>query len=169
MSPPDLEALLVAIVLAPATYSRNRFFEMYADPAVRRVRRRAALVRSIVRHVVSTEDRERGSITRVVPTEAGFLELTYIVPALGLRRTTILDPLEAALVRFAIARTSRGEESVSPLLPPDENDRSRIEAALRRLAPQPIHEAGIPNVHEASVHAGLPESRRPAMEQDPIA
>lgn len=30
---PDLDALLIALVLAPATFSRNRFFDMYADPA----------------------------------------------------------------------------------------------------------------------------------------
>ena len=29
----DREALLVALVLAPATYSRNRFFHLYVDPA----------------------------------------------------------------------------------------------------------------------------------------
>lgn len=167
MSPPDLEALLVALVLAPATYSRNRFFELYTDPAVRRVRRRAALVRSIVRHVVSPEEGRRGTITRVVPAAGGFLELTYTVPALGLRRTTILDPLEAALVRFALGRGSKGEDGASPLLAPEEGDRSRIEAVLRRLAP-PMHEASVSNVHEGGLPTGLPESRRPAMEQDPL-
>ena len=36
---PDPEALVVALTLAPATWSRNRFFELYREPSVRRARR----------------------------------------------------------------------------------------------------------------------------------
>jgi hypothetical protein len=44
---PDPEALVVALTLAPATWSRNRFFELYKDASVRRARRRATLVRCV--------------------------------------------------------------------------------------------------------------------------
>jgi hypothetical protein len=132
---PDLEALLIALVLAPATFSRNRFFEMYADPAVRRVRRRAAHVRSIVRHLLLTEAFEGGGpLPFTLRTVAGGrIELAYYVPSLGLRRTTTLDPVEVALVRFALARAPRDKEGAA--LPAEDPDRLRIEAALRRMTP----------------------------------
>jgi hypothetical protein len=120
----DLEALLVALVLAPATYSRNRFFELYTDPAARRARRRASLVRSVVRDACSGQE-------GIGEFSVGFGEdaaqATVVVRSLGFRRTTMLEPLELALVRYALAR-HRG----APLSEGDP-DRSRIEAALHRL------------------------------------
>lgn len=133
---PDLDALLVALVLDPSTYSRNRFFELYAEPAARRARRRASLIRSIVRHVASADAERHGDIVAVLPGEGGAVELTYTVPAMGLRRTTRLDALEMALVRFAIAR-ARAAAPLAPPLAPDDRDRLRIEAALHRLSGLP--------------------------------
>ena len=57
------DALLVALVLDPSTYSRNRFFDLHNSPVFRRVRRRASLVRSVVRHACSTR-RERPADVR---------------------------------------------------------------------------------------------------------
>lgn len=129
----DREALLVALVLSPATYSRNRFFELYKDPEVRRIRRRAAQVRSIVRQVTGGRAArgDLGEGVHVAPAAGGRVELGYEVPALGLRRTVVLDPIEMALVRVAIARASGAST-----LPPDDPDRARIEDALARLAPE---------------------------------
>lgn len=121
----DPDALLVALVLAPATYSRNRFFEMYQDPAVRRVRRRAAHIRGVVRQVTAREGEPRFS-----PVAEDRVELGYEVPSLGLRRTVLLDPIELSLVRFAMARA---RDAGSP--PPSDPDRIRVEEALARLAP----------------------------------
>ena len=45
---PDPNALLCALILAPGTYSRNRFFDMFEASAARAVRRRALRVRSMV-------------------------------------------------------------------------------------------------------------------------
>lgn len=126
----DREALLVALVLAPATYSRNRFFEMYQDADVRRVRRRAAHIRGVVRHVTSRDPKRTEA--RFSPAPEDRVELGYEVPSLGLRRTVLLDPIELALVRFAMAR-ARG---VGPI-PADDPDRLLVEAALARLAPEP--------------------------------
>ncbi len=126
----DREALLSALVLAPATYSRNRFFELYKDPDIARVRRRATQLRSIVRHVTRAVPTEPGEILAFTPAAGDLVELTYAVPALGLRRTALLDPIELSLVRFAVAR---GQGDQGP--PPDDPDRARIEAALARLAP----------------------------------
>jgi hypothetical protein len=126
----DREALLAALVLAPATYSRNRFFELYRDPEVYRVRRRASQIRSIVRHVTRVSPAELGELVRFAPSPGDRVELTYAVPALGLKRTALLDPIEVALVRYALAR-ARGDWRAGE----DDADRTQVEAALARLAP----------------------------------
>jgi hypothetical protein len=125
----DREALLAALVLAPATYSRNRFFDLYKDPDVYRIRRRASQLRSIVRQVTGVDPRQVGERVRFAPAGGDRVELSYAVPALGLRRTALLDPIELSLVRLAIARV----DPAGP--PPGDPDRARVEAALARLAP----------------------------------
>lgn len=127
----DREALLAALVIDPATYSRNRFFELYKDPDLYRVRRRASQLRSIVRHVTQADPAQPGEGVSFTPAGAGRVTLTYAVAALGLRRTALLDPIELSLVRMAIARASRPEGP-----PPGDPDRIRVGAALARLAPQ---------------------------------
>ena len=124
----DREALLAALVIAPATYSRNRFFELYKDPEVFRVRRRASQLRSIVRHVTRAAPGEEGEIVSVADAGGDRVELTYTVRALGLRRTAVLSPIELSLVRFAMARALGGP-------PPGDPDRARVEAVLARLHP----------------------------------
>jgi hypothetical protein len=129
----DPEALLAALVLDPTTYSRNRFFDLYQHPRVHRIRRRASQIRSIVRQVTGADPAQAGERLRFSPADGGRVELTYEVPALGLRRTALLDPLELSLVRLAIARSG-------PAAPPPgdaDPDRARVEAALARLAPPP--------------------------------
>ncbi|WP_437780063.1 hypothetical protein [Sorangium sp. So ce1097] len=155
--PIDLEALFVALVLAPSTFSRNRFYALYTDPATRRVRRRAALLRSIVRQLVAGADR-----AGLAPAASGGALLTYDVPSLGLKRTAALDALELAVLRIAVARgkgtlfgpQEAGPQEVAPqegatapqgpaaasALPrdllPEPADTSRIERALARLLPE---------------------------------
>lgn len=123
----DREALLAALVLAPATYSRNRFFEMYTNHEVRRIRRRATQLRSVIAHLVRPGITQR----REEPGEDDLVRLTYEVPNIGLRRTIALAPIELSLLRFAIARF----QEPSAALAPDDPDRRRIEDALARLAP----------------------------------
>lgn len=138
----DPEALLVALVLDPATYSRNRFFEMYTDPEIRRVRRRAQLVRGIVRHMSQLSEEERTRTLSIEPPTGdeaeleGMVRIRYEVPSLGLRRTFLLDATELALVRFALASraANRPDCDDSDERGPDDADREVIEEALRRLA-----------------------------------
>lgn len=130
---PDPEALLVALVLCPGTYSRNRFFSLYTDPAFAYVRRRAQLVRSVITELTQPDVARRGQILSVVHDEPGETsdKLTYVVPSLGLRRTTALSTLELSLVRYALERRLG-------MKAPDDEDTSakaRIEDALQRLAP----------------------------------
>jgi hypothetical protein len=123
----DREGLLAALVLAPATYSRNRFFELYTDQEVRRVRRRAGQLRSVIQQLA------RHAVTprRDPPIEGGFVRLHYEVAAIGLRRTIVLAPLELALLRYALGRARDGAAALAV----DDPDRRDIEAALSRLAP----------------------------------
>jgi hypothetical protein len=126
----DIQALAVALVLDPATFSRNRFYELYDDPAVRRVRRRAALLRSLIKQLAMAI--EAGGLRLESRARADLEELRFEIPALGLRRRTLLDSTESALVRFALDR----RVEVRPL-PPDlalrSDDEDLIHGALVRL------------------------------------
>jgi hypothetical protein len=139
MRPIDHEALLTALTIAPATYSRNRFFSLYEDPEIYRIRRRASQLRSIVRHVTRADPAAPGERVSFAPAAGDRVELTYAVPSLGLRRTALLDPIELSLVRFAMARAASAEGP-----PPGDPDRARIEAALARLAPASADASGAP-------------------------
>ncbi|WP_437278724.1 hypothetical protein WME90_47240 [Sorangium sp. So ce375] len=173
--PVDLEALLVALVLAPSTFSRNRFFSLYADPEARRVRRRAALLRSIVRQLVAGADR-----AGLAPAASGGALLTYDVPSLGLKRTAALDALELAVLRIAVARGAvpRAEQpgggdaapssATGAALPhdlfPEPADTSRIERVLARLLPEEGHGGALES--PAQGEAGEPDPATRALPRD---
>ncbi len=123
---PDLDGLLCALVLAPGTYSRNRFFRMFEGAGARRARRRATHVRSVLRSL-----RDRGSAADVLPDTdvsalTGDVEISFQVPSLGLTRRTRLAPLELALVRYAM---KVGSDEVRA------RDKVAVEGSLARLAP----------------------------------
>jgi len=120
----DLDALLCALVLAPRTFSRNRFFSLHEKPAVRRVRRRASRVRGIIRQLVGTE-KGRGEIVGEQVLEDGQVLLRYRVHDLAFSRTTALSALEAAALRYALHRSGLG--------PLEDADKRAVEAALARL------------------------------------
>jgi hypothetical protein len=128
---PDPDALLVALVLLPGTYSRNRFFDLYTDPEARAVRNRARLLRSIVVDIACGEAGRRGRIVKTSELPGGRTELSYEVPALNLKRTTTLSPLEMSVVRYAVARRMGPLEALAA----DDPDRLRIESVLGRLGP----------------------------------
>jgi hypothetical protein len=118
---PDHDALLCALVLAPDTFARNRFFELFEKPDVRRLRRRAARVRGILRQLTSGAE-----VTGELELADGRRLLRYRVAELGLSRTAALSPLEAAALRFSLARTKG--------TPVDPGDRAIVETALARLS-----------------------------------
>lgn len=141
---PDLNALLTALVIAPATYSRNRFFEMYAHPAARRVHRRALHLRAMVMQLlqVLSKEADKAGFSSVVKA-SGDVEISFRVPALGLRRTARLDAMEASLFRVALKRSAQPipecHEAVQRILGEMggdiELDWQRIEGALSALSP----------------------------------
>jgi hypothetical protein len=117
---PDADALLCALVLAPAAFSRNRFFHMFEKPELGRVRRRATRVRGILRQLTNGAE-----VTGELELADGRRMLRFRIPSLGLSRTAALSRLEAATLRFALARAQRRT--------PEASDRSLVEEALKRL------------------------------------
>ncbi len=121
----DDEALLCALVLAPAAFSRNRFFRLFEDPKRRKLRRRAGRVRGIVRQLINPP-RGRAEILGERVLEDGQVLLRYQVEELGFSRTAALSPLEAAALRYALHRAGRGDLA--------DDDRRAVEEAISRLS-----------------------------------
>ena len=99
--PIDLDALLVALVLVPRSYPRNRFFGLYRFPPARRVRRRAAIIRSLIAdlaHGVDDLQLERNSHR---------MRLRYRLADVGATRTSLLTDQELALVKLGVERAHR--------------------------------------------------------------
>jgi hypothetical protein len=122
----DLDALLCVLILAPRTLPRNRFFFLYEDPRVKRVKRRAARVRGIIRQLLD-RGLNRAEITGEAVLEDGRCLIRYRIPAMVASRTTALTPLEAAALHYALHRAGNGP----------------LEAADRRLVERALAELGV--------------------------
>jgi hypothetical protein len=118
------EALLCALVLAPNTFARNRFFGLFENPALRRVRRRAYHVRSILRQLLGTGNERALVVGRWELDDARVL-LRYRVENVKLERTTALSALEFAVLNYALHRAGRGEL--------EDEQRLLVETALHSL------------------------------------
>jgi hypothetical protein len=134
----DRDALLCALVLAPTTFARNRFFALYTEPWAKRTRSRAAQLRTIVRHLAALTP--KSELRELLPLENGGAVVRYGVPDLHFERTAVLEPLELSVVRFALARrqspvaeTDDGGMAVTP------GDRQTVERALSKLS----HKLGV--------------------------
>lgn len=132
---PDLNALLCALIVAPGTYSRNRFFELFESGSTRAVRRRALRIRSVIAQLTEPwpltngEQAPRARILGEHTLADGSIQLSYRIEDLGLTRTTTLEPLEIAALRYALHRAGRGELR--------SDDRQLVESALKRLCESP--------------------------------
>lgn len=120
----DLDALLAALILAPRTFSRNRFFWLFERPEAAKIRRRAARVRGILRQLAGTPKPAAEIVGERVLTD-GQVHLRYRVEDLGYTRTAALSALEAATLRYALHRA--GKSALS------HEERSAVEDALGRL------------------------------------
>ena len=126
-SPIPLDALLCILVLAPRLYARNRFFEMFRNAPAQQVRRRAALLRGVIRQLAGNgSDEHRGRIVGEQVLWDDRVLLRYELTELNFIRSVSLSPLEAGLVRYALSRAR--------VLPPDEESQRRIEQALSEMA-----------------------------------
>jgi hypothetical protein len=119
------DALLVGMTLVPGFLSRNRSFALFEDPIVRRAKRRAALLRGIVRQLAGAVGAVEGL---EVVAETGARELRYRVPGIGVDRRAILSDVEYSCVAYLAGRARVAGLHAEP------EDRARIDAALRRLA-----------------------------------
>jgi hypothetical protein len=152
----DVEALTVAMAMAPGIYARNRHFGLHVDLRFRRARARASLLRGLVRQLAGAE----GPLDEVaIERSPSRLQLRYRVARLRMHRTAELTPTEAACV-FHLA-TRAGAEGVVP----SQADKTRLFSTLRRLVAS--HPASAPElapfateVAEERTAAGLP-SRPP--------
>jgi len=129
----ERDALVVAMTLVPHFYSRNKSFALFEDPEVRRARRRAGVLRGIVRQLTGAQGQVEG--LAVVHGAAGAhagageaFEIRYRVPGLRIERRASVTQPELACVRYLA-----GKAGVSGLHATDE-DRAWIDGALRRLA-----------------------------------
>ncbi len=129
----DRDALLCALVLAPTTFARNRFFALYTEPWARKTRSRAAQLRTVVRHLAALTPKPE--FRELLPHGDGGALVRYALPDLHFERTATLEPLELAVVRFALARRPGAlpETNGSAMLLTDE-DRKRVERALAKLS-----------------------------------
>jgi len=121
----DLDALLAALILAPRTFARNRFFTLFQNPEAAKVRRRASRVRGILRQLAGTPTQKAEIVGERVMSDGQVL-LRYRVEELGYTRTAALSSLEAATLRYALHRSGKAALS--------HEERSAVEAALSRLS-----------------------------------
>ena len=121
----DLDALLAALILAPRTFARNRFFTLFQNPEAAKVRRRASRVRGILRQLAGTPTQKVEIVGERVMSDGQVL-LRYRVEELGYTRTAALSSLEAATLRYALHRSGKAALS--------HEERSAVEAALSRLS-----------------------------------
>jgi hypothetical protein len=120
----DLDALLAALILAPRTFSRNRFFWLFERPEAAKIRRRAARIRSILRQLAGTPKPVAEIVGERVLSD-GQVHLRYRVEDLGYTRTAALSPLEAATLHYALHRSGKAALS--------SDERDAVEEALGRL------------------------------------
>jgi hypothetical protein len=127
------DALLCALVLAPNTFARNRFFGLFEDPALRRVRRRAYHVRGILRQLIGT-GKDRALVTGRLELDDTRVLLRYRLENVKMERTTALSALEFALLNYALHRAGHGEV--------EQEERALVENALRSLGGDALADIG---------------------------
>jgi hypothetical protein len=123
--------LSVAMAIVPALYSRNKLFALFSDPAVRRARSRARLVRSVFRQLAG------GGASGFVVQPGALAVVVYQVPRVRLTRRVELSQLELSCLAFLCGRAK------IDLLAPTAEDRARIDAALLLLPNAPLVAAEI--------------------------
>lgn len=120
----QVEALVVAMVVAPGVYARNRMFGFFQAAGAKTARARAAILRGVVAQLgravgITVASEPRGA-------EPVFV-LRYGIPALRLTRVVELTAAELAALRVA------GAKAGARSLPPSDEDQALVERTLTRL------------------------------------
>lgn len=127
----DFGALLVALVLVPHSYPRNRFFSLFRLPEAQIARRLAARLRSVV-------DDLSGAAAELTLQREQRVVLSYRLDELGARRTVTLSEEEFALVKLALDRRTHRHSALTSEVDPRATQ--RVHALLRRLFVDPSDE-----------------------------
>jgi hypothetical protein len=161
LSPADearVEALTVAMALAPGVYARNRMYDLFANAGVQRAKSRAATLRGIVKHLGRAcalrleRDSRDACVGRDAHGEPDFV-LRYEIPALCLSRVVELTRVELATLRVLAARAG------APCLHPEDDDRVLVDTALARLL---LAGGDTGNLARAAQDVATPSSPPPA-------
>lgn len=120
----EIEALTVAMIVAPGVYVRNRMFDLFDTPGAKRARVRSSVVRGILRQIAR-------ATTMSITTEARGMEtvwvLRYAIAELRMTRVVELTRGELAALRLVAERA--GVHSLSA----DASDKDVVAAALAHL------------------------------------
>ncbi len=122
-------ALTVAMAVAPGVYSRNKHFSLHQRSEAKAAKRRAALLRGIVRHLPRACDLQ-------VTAENDRLRLAYRVPSLSFERSTELSRIEAACLRYLARRADLVPPEEAGMASDERADRLVVESVLARLGPR---------------------------------
>jgi len=132
--PPELssaelvEALTIAMAAAPGVYSRNRHFFLHERAETKVAKRRAALLRGILRHLPKACD------LQVSAEPARPVVLTYRLVDLSFERRCEISPVELACLRYLARRAGRPVPGASD--EGAEADTRAVEGVLARLGPR---------------------------------
>lgn len=123
----------MALILAPGTYSRNKFYSLFEEEELRHARRRAQMIRSLVKeltepweHRGKVPGRSRPELIEKRESE-GMVHLSYVVSDFVYQRSVSLTPVEYAALCYALKQAGHGEVS--------DEQRHLVEEALKGLAP----------------------------------
>jgi len=117
-------ALTAAMALAPGVYARNRMFDFHARAYVQMARARAAMLRSIARHVASASEI---SVEPMQPGAARAFRLRYVLMNARCIRSVHLSEVELATLRLLSDRAG------SSAMACGDSDRACVAQALSAL------------------------------------
>jgi hypothetical protein len=117
----ELEAVTVAMIVAPGVYARNRMFDFFRSANAKRARARAATVRGIVPQL------GRATSVTVTAADEGRWTLRYVIPAVNFTRVVELTSAELAALRTVAERAG------VHALPSTEADKDLVANSLAKL------------------------------------
>jgi hypothetical protein len=117
----QLEALSIALLLAPGVYPRNRMFERMSTPGAQRARARASLLRGLLPQIA------RAATVTLSREPIGDVTLRLAIPAVRFTRVVQLTAIELAALRIV------AERAKLRVLPASPEDRELVARALSRL------------------------------------
>jgi len=117
----EIEAVTVAMIVAPGVYARNRMFAFFRTSSAQKARKRASVVRGVVPQLA------RAQAVTLTPSSDDAWTLRYVVPAVSLTRIVELSRVELAALRVI------AERAQVAALPVEASDRELVAKSLAKL------------------------------------